>query len=486
MLMTYFRNRYSHRGLIAFCAAAVVGFAGGLLFTGESCQLDGENLSEKVRVLCVVITQPENHRDKADAVKETWGQRCSQLLFFSSQLDMMLPVVTLNVSEGREVLWNKTKAAVRYAWDKGLLRRNEWLLKADDDTYVVMENLRQLLQPLEPEEALYLGLHLLANVPEGYMSGGAGYVLSRGAVQRLVAAWDLDVELKEDDSGFEDINIGAENVRTTNEGDTDARHSAGSTWNPDFRFQASLWWHQDEFPLCGAVVIDERNLVTAGHCIYDGIMRPTRRPINFLRITVGSPDYQKATSYDVGYTYTHFYFDTLGLDHDISVVRLKKPMKLGKNVRTIPLAASAPAPGTVCQLSGWGSWANRGDNNSTILRHMDVVVQTQDKCLGPKDTDVTTPLICVAPKNGDVYTHADDGGPLTCSGELVGVVIRNGRNGLGVAITDVSLYTDFVAESVAHPGRGAWPFVSSLLTGMAEAGTCLAITALLARMSSAR
>ncbi|XP_049770495.1 glycoprotein-N-acetylgalactosamine 3-beta-galactosyltransferase 1-like [Schistocerca cancellata] len=183
-------------------------YENSVLRPSESCQLDGENPLEKVRVLCVVITQPENHRDKALAVKETWGQRCSELLFFSSQLDMMLPVVTLNVSEGREVLWNKTKAAVRYAWHKGLLRRNEWLLKADDDTYVVMENLRQLLQPLEPEEALYLGLHLLANVPKGYMSGGAGYVLSRGAVQRLVAAWDLDVELKEDDSGFEDINIG--------------------------------------------------------------------------------------------------------------------------------------------------------------------------------------------------------------------------------------------------------------------------------------
>ena len=31
----------------------------------------------------------------------------------------------------------------------------------------------------DPEEAVFFGCHFKVNVPQGYMSGGAGYILSR-------------------------------------------------------------------------------------------------------------------------------------------------------------------------------------------------------------------------------------------------------------------------------------------------------------------
>ena len=46
----------------------------------------GKYLYEKVRVLCWIMTTPENHKTKALAVKETWGNRCNILLFMSSEL----------------------------------------------------------------------------------------------------------------------------------------------------------------------------------------------------------------------------------------------------------------------------------------------------------------------------------------------------------------------------------------------------------------
>lgn len=59
----------------------------------------------------------------------------------SSVEDKDLESIDLKVNEGRDALWSKTRAAFLYVY-KHHLNDAEWFVKADDDTYIVMENMR--------------------------------------------------------------------------------------------------------------------------------------------------------------------------------------------------------------------------------------------------------------------------------------------------------------------------------------------------------
>ncbi|XP_060086053.1 glycoprotein-N-acetylgalactosamine 3-beta-galactosyltransferase 1-like [Ylistrum balloti] len=138
------------------------------------------------RLLCWIMTSPITVVSKATHVQNTWGKRCDKLLFVSSngtqERAKHLPVVELPVKEGRQNLWKKTKEALLHIYSS-YLNDYDWFLKADDDTYVIVENLRHFLRDKDRNEAIYYGRRFKPHVKQGFMSGGAGYVLSRQAVR---------------------------------------------------------------------------------------------------------------------------------------------------------------------------------------------------------------------------------------------------------------------------------------------------------------
>jgi glycoprotein-N-acetylgalactosamine 3-beta-galactosyltransferase len=163
-----------------------------------------ETLLKSVRVLCWVMTSPDTQGTKAKQVQETWGRRCDRLLFVSEKKDDSLPIVEVHVKKGREHLTAKTMQAFDHIYQHHL-EEADWFLKADDDTYVIVENLRYFLSSQNASEPIYFGHKFKVIVKQGYFSGGGGYVLSKEAIRRL---GNRQQNVCQDDEGAEDVAIG--------------------------------------------------------------------------------------------------------------------------------------------------------------------------------------------------------------------------------------------------------------------------------------
>lgn len=142
--------------------------------------------NRKAKILCYVNTYKANFERKAVHVQHTWARRCDKYFFTSTTLHPNLSVLLLNMSmpEVRSHLWVKMRNVLRrlYAY----IDDYDYFFKADDDTYTIVENLRALLRHHSPDDPFMLGYRWNVLCPGGFFSGGAGYLLSREALRRLV------------------------------------------------------------------------------------------------------------------------------------------------------------------------------------------------------------------------------------------------------------------------------------------------------------
>lgn len=118
---------------------------------------------ESTRVCCLIVTMPKNLLTKAKAVERTWGKRCDQRYYVSEPLyanatndqksfakKIELPHFP-EILVGRKHLIQKTVFGYIYAYEK-FYNSCDWFLKADDDTYIIMHNLKKFLSQQNTSE----------------------------------------------------------------------------------------------------------------------------------------------------------------------------------------------------------------------------------------------------------------------------------------------------------------------------------------------
>ena len=175
--------------------------------------------NKPLRLLCMVYSVDNPHSNAmVKAVRETWGSRCDGFLVASNVTNPSLGMVDIPHlgPEDYGSMWQKVRSMWAYVHDQNYLEEYDFVYISGEDTYVIVENLRKIIYEAhegrlykdpnwyptkqreverveeqyaldgKKERPLYLGA-IYAQAKNRYVcAGGAGYVLNRPAIQKLI------------------------------------------------------------------------------------------------------------------------------------------------------------------------------------------------------------------------------------------------------------------------------------------------------------
>jgi glycoprotein-N-acetylgalactosamine 3-beta-galactosyltransferase len=127
-----------------------------------------EQPTPTVRIFCLILTSPVSFATRAKAVNDTWASRCDRYYFVTEyaqenltaqQLNasQQLPIAPIpNITAGYDHLTRKSNLALLFAHDQHL-NDFDWFVKADDDTYLIVDHLRDFLSEQNASEPVTFG-----------------------------------------------------------------------------------------------------------------------------------------------------------------------------------------------------------------------------------------------------------------------------------------------------------------------------------------
>lgn len=150
--------------------------------------VDWKKKNDCGKILVAVLTYPGNFETSAMSVVNTWAPYVDKAVFFTTGNTSLFEVlsITLNGPESRSALWEKVRKAWIQLYEK-YVDQYDWFVKADDDTFLVIKNLKSYLAQFNPDDLHFFGRHS-TNAYDGEYPmphGGAGYILSRAALRKL-------------------------------------------------------------------------------------------------------------------------------------------------------------------------------------------------------------------------------------------------------------------------------------------------------------
>ncbi len=93
--------------------------------------------------------------NRAKAVRDTWGRRCDRMLFAGDSENEVFPTKKFG-APSKKMLWLKVRDVFEYLYDN-YLEDFDWFFKGDDNTFLVVENLKMFLSKHDPNHPWFFG-----------------------------------------------------------------------------------------------------------------------------------------------------------------------------------------------------------------------------------------------------------------------------------------------------------------------------------------
>lgn len=150
-----------------------------------------DELSRNITILCWLNVKSID-TNQFDAIKNTWGQRCTKFIAIASSTDTKID--SSDIFQVSGAADKSSYLAQVYSFiAENYIDQFDWFINTDGRSFVVMENLRYHLYAHNPSDSLVFGLlknsTSVKQQQQQYLSMSAAFVLSRQAVTDLNAGF---------------------------------------------------------------------------------------------------------------------------------------------------------------------------------------------------------------------------------------------------------------------------------------------------------